>query len=442
MAETVSPSGVAHLHRYTSPPAELFLQNRQRFTEQLAPGSVALFFSNPRINDNADSHYPFTQDRNFYYLTGIDQEECILMLFPEAPKESWREVLFVRKTDAHIQVWEGYKYTQEQARAASGVSTIQYVESFEALFQSLVQRVENIYLDFNEHGRNSSYTYTEAHKFADGLARKFPGHTVKRAAPILSYLRMFKRPEEVEQMRKACGITEKAFRHVLQVMKPGRNEREIEAEVRYIFGLEGSRGPAYSPIVASGSNACILHYNVNGQQIQDGELVLMDFGAEYANYASDLTRTIPANGTFTERQLAVYNAVLRVQQAAIQKLKPSVDFQHYVEEAGEHMQEELLALGLLTAEEVKAAPKENPAYKKYFPHGLSHHIGLDTHDQGDFFITLEPGMVFTVEPGIYLPEEGIGIRLENDILVTEDGFDDLMANIPIEADEIQQLMAQ
>lgn len=426
--------------RYTPAPQSLFIKNRLKFREQMAPGSIAVFFSNYRVTVNADMHYRFEQDSNFYYLAGLDQEDCILFLFPEAPQPKDREVLFIKPTNEHIQVWEGWKYSVEEAREASGVETIKYLNSFESFMADALGRSQAVYLDFNEHSRNSHYTVSRAHDYARELRKKFPGHQFRRAYPILAKLRMKKEPEEIEVMRQACKITEIAFRKVLEVTQPGKWEYEIEGEIRKQFVANRGTKPAYEPIVATGANACVLHYNLSHSQLNAGELMLMDFGTEYANYSSDLSRTIPVNGRFTDRQRAVYEAVLRVQQNAIARLRPGTDFQEYKKAADQDMEQELLQLGLIAQKDIDEAPNDKPAFKKYFMHGLSHHIGLDTHDVGDFHITLEPGMVFTVEPGIYIPEENIGIRLENDVVVTNDEPDDLMADIPIQPDEIEALM--
>ncbi len=428
--------------RYNTPPADLFVRNRKKFMAKMAPGTMAVFFSNDQLPDNADSAYNFTQNSNFYYLAGIDQEKCVLVLAPDAPKDEWKEVLFVIPTNEHIQIWEGWKYSIEEAQQASGIESVRYLDGFESFWRSLIARFDGLYLDFNEHGRNALYYPSSSHQFAHRMREELPGHKVHRAAPILAELRMHKEPEEIEQMRTACEITRDAFIRVCKYCKPGIREYELEAEMIHEFTRRGATGFAYNPIVAAGKNACTLHYNQNESVIGDSELILMDFGAEYGNYSADLTRTIPSNGKFTQRQKDIYNAVLRVQQKAIERLKPGTDFQTYNKAAADDMQEELLQLGLLTQKEVDEAPADQPAYRKYFMHGLSHHIGLDTHDVGDFFITMAPGMAFTVEPGIYVPDEGIGIRLENDIVITNDGHDDLMGDIPIEVEAIEDLMSK
>lgn len=428
------------MFRYTPPPPELFIRNRANFSRRMQPGTLAVFFATQPINTNADGAYTFEQDSNFYYLSGIDQEDCLLLLCPEAPQENLREVLFVKPTSEHIQIWEGWKYSPEEAAAASGIRHIRYLHEFDSVLQALISTVDAVYLDINEHSRNSAHTLTPAHRFAERLHREHPAHGLRRAAPILAQLRMQKQPEEAEQIRHACAITGKAFQRVLAFAAPGLMEYEVEAEIRREFIRHGGRGPAYEPIVAGGANACVLHYTRNCQPLPEDQLLLMDFGTDYGNYSSDLTRTIPISGRFTARQRSVYEAVRRVQRAAIERLAPGLDFQDYNRRVAEDMEQELLHLGLISEEDIRNQDPARPAYKRYFPHGVSHHMGLDTHDVGSFHITLQPGMVFTVEPGIYIREEGIGIRLENDVLITEDGHEDLMAHIPIEPDEIEEAM--
>lgn len=401
---------------------------------------MALFFSNDLVLDNADSHYPFSQNSNTYYLSGIDQEKTVLLLFPDAPKKEWREVLYVLKTNAHIQVWEGWKYSLDEAREASGVQEVRFLDEFLSNYRGMLGYCDGVYLDFNEHDRNPLRTQTRAHDFAGEIRSDFPGHRILRAYPILRDLRMRKEPEEVEQLRTACDITGKAFRRVLGFVKPGVHEYEIEAEITHEFLRNRAGGHAYTPIIATGKNACVLHYIENKARCEDGQVILFDFGAEYGNYSADLSRSIPVSGRFTPRQRAVYDAVLSVFRQACGILRPGTTLDAYQEEVGHFMTEELIKLELITREEVEKQTKKKPAYKKYFMHGTSHHIGLDTHDVGDRYTEFQAGMIFTVEPGIYIPEENLGIRLENDILIGHDRNVDLMADIPIEADEIEALM--
>jgi Xaa-Pro aminopeptidase len=426
--------------RYTPAPASLFVRNRQQFMAQMQPGTAAFFHANTYLPHNADGAYKFTQNSNFYYLTGIDQEDCALFLFPDAPVERLREVLFVRKTSPHIQVWEGWKYSLEEATEASGIATVMYMDQLEDFFLRHLTLTAGLYMDFNEHERNRLYIETPSHTWAHRLQRQFPAHPILRATPLLYRQRMHKGPEEIAQLKEACRITELAFREVLSFVKPGVMEYEVEALITYVFLKNRATGHAYEPIIASGPSGCVLHYNINDKPCEDGHLLLMDFGAEYALYSADLSRTIPVNGRFTARQRAVYDAVYRVHQTAIQRLKPGTPMVDYVKAAETHMTEELLGLGLITSEEVRDQDPANPAFRKYFMHGLSHHLGLDTHDVNRWYEPFAPGMVFTVEPGIYIPEEGFGIRLENDIHITPNGPEDLMANIPLKAEDIEALM--
>lgn len=426
--------------KYTAPPASLFIKNRKKFAARMAPGHIGIFFSNELLVDNADSHYPFKQDSSMYYLSGIDQEECMLVIFPDAPRNEWKEILFIRKTSPTIQIWEGWKYSPEEATAASGISSIKYFEEFRSTLKWMVSQADGIYLDLNEHERNGLRAHTAAHQFAEDFRKEFPAHSIKRAAPILEDLRSVKEPEEIVQMREAIAITEKAFRRVMKFIKPGVWEHEIEAEIQHEFLRNRATGPAYGSIIASGRNACVLHYVQNNMQCADGDVILMDFGSEYGNYSSDLTRCLPVNGKFTPRQKDVYNAVLRVMKAATEMLKPGTIIEEYHKEVGKIMEAELLGLKLITKEDIAAQDPAWPAYKKYFMHGTSHYLGLDTHDVGSRYKPMKPGMVFTVEPGIYILEEKLGIRIENNILITENGNEDLMRTIPREVEEIEALM--
>jgi Xaa-Pro aminopeptidase len=427
--------------RYTPPPAELFIRNREKFIARMKPQHAAVIFANEILIANGDANYKFTQNSDFYYLTGIDQEDGILFLFPDAPREDQRQILFTRKTNEHIQVWEGWKYTKEEAQTASGIATIKYLEDFDNVFYHLVSHIEGFYLDFNEHDRNRKYMYTSAHAFAERLGYEFPAHKIERANPILSDLRQIKEPEEIAVLQKAIDIAEKGFRRILQFVKPGIYEYEIEAELIHEYIRNGGTGFAFDPIIASGKNTNTLHYNLNDQIIQDGDLVLIDCGCEYGLFHSDLTRVIPANGKFTPRQKEVYLAVLHVMNEAKKLLVPAdYTLDQYHEKIGFIMEEQLLKLGLLTPADIDNQDPEWPAYKKYFMHGTSHHLGLDTHDLGGRYTPLRAGMVFTVEPGIYIPEEGFGIRLENNVLITENGVKDLTENIPLLPDDIESLM--
>ncbi len=418
----------------------LFVQNRQRFAAKLKPNSIAVLNANDVMPTSADGIRSFIQNTDFFYLSGIDQEESILLIFPDAHEEKHKEVLFIRETDEQIEIWEGPKYSKEEATAVSGIQTVYWTREFEKVFRALVIEAERIYLNSNEHLRADVTVESRDARLLKWCMQSYPLHKYERMAPIMHDLRAVKSPVEIELIKQACLITEKAFRRLLGFIRPGVWEFEIEAEIYHEFLANRSRGPAYVPIVASGPNACILHYVQNNRQCKDGELLIMDFGAEYANYASDLTRTVPVNGKFSRRQKEIYNAVLRIQKAAIQLLRPGNTFEEYHQEVGRIMESELIGLALLDAGEVKNQNKNAPLYKKYFMHNASHHLGLDVHDFGNKYRKFEEGMVFTCEPGIYIKEEAIGIRLENDILLSRNGPVDLMENIPIEADEIEDLM--
>lgn len=408
---------------------------------QMKPKSIAVFNSNDIYPVSADSTMPFEQHRDIFYLSGADQEETILVLFPEAMDKKHREVLFVRETNDHIAVWEGAKLTKEKATQVSGIETIYWLSDFDKVFFDVMTEADTIYFNTNEHYRQAVETQTREDRFIERCKREFPAHQWAKSNPILQQIRGVKEPEEIALMQQACDITEKGFRRILQFTKPGVWEYEMEAEYLHEFIRNRSKGFAYTPIIACGDNANVLHYIENNQQVQDGDLILMDVAAEYANYSSDMTRTIPANGKFTDRQKAVYNAVLRVKNEATKMLVPGTIWAEYHKEVGKIMTSELLGLGLLDKADVQNEDKNWPAYKKYFMHGTSHHIGLDTHDYGELKMPMKPNMVFTVEPGIYVPNEQMGIRLEDDVVIQETGEPfNLMKNIPIEVEEIEELM--
>ncbi|WP_088340058.1 aminopeptidase P family protein [Robiginitalea sediminis] len=429
--------------KYDPIPSDLFVRNRRKFAERMVPGSLAVFNSNDIYPIGADSTMPFQQAPDIFYLSGVDQEESILLLFPGATNPKHREVLFVRETNDHIAVWEGAKLTKEEAFAVSGIRTVYWLQDFDKVFFDLMTEAETIYFNTNEHYRQAVETETREARFIKKCKQEYPAHRVAKSNPILQEIRGVKEPEEIEQLRTACGITEKGFRRVLGFVKPGVWEYEIEAEYLHEFIRNRSKGFAYTPIIASGNNANVLHYIENNQQCQAGDLILMDVGAEYANYSSDMTRTIPVSGRFTDRQKQVYQAVLKVKNLATQMLVPGTLWAEYHKEVGKIMTSELLDLGLLDKADVQNEDPEWPAYKKYFMHGTSHHLGLDTHDYGALKTPMKPNMVFTVEPGIYIPAEGFGIRLEDDVVIQETGAPvNLMADIPIEAEEIETLMNQ
>lgn len=421
---------------------DLFIENRKRFASYLKPGSVAFFNSNDEMPRNGDGNFPFRQHSDLFYLSGIDQEQSILAICPDCPLPQYREVLFMRRTNEVIAVWEGHKYTKEEACETSGIKTVIWLDDMDAIFTILMNHSQNVYLNLNENDRFSSVVPYRELRFANDLKSRFPAHAYERSAPIMRELRAVKSKEELRLLQTAIDITESAFRRVLTFTKPGVTEYEIEAEIIHEFIRNRATGHAYSPIIASGKNACVLHYNDNNRECLNGDVILMDFGAEYANYAADLTRCIPVNGKFTPRQKDVYNAVLRVMKASIKMLVPGNTIERYHVEVGKVMEEELIGLGLINKSEVAQQDPAFPLYKKYFMHGTSHFLGLDVHDIGNKYAPMQAGMVFTCEPGIYIPDENLGIRIENDILITEKGQIDLMANIPIEANDIEDLMHQ
>lgn len=407
----------------------------------MKPKSIAVFNSNDIYPIGADSTMPFEQARDIFYLSGADQEETILLLFPDAMDKKHREILFVRETNEHIAVWEGAKLTKEQATAVSGIETVYWLTDFDKVFFDLMTEADTIYFNTNEHYRQAVETQTREDRFIQKCKQDFPAHQWAKSNTILQEIRGVKEPEEIALMQTACDITEKGFRRILGFVKPGVWEYEMEAEFLHEFVRNRSKGFAYTPIIASGANANVLHYVENNQQVKDGDMILMDLAAEYANYSSDLTRTIPTNGRFTDRQKAVYSAVLRVKDEATKMLVPGTLWAEYHKEVGKIMTSELLGLGLLDKADVQNEDPKWPAYKKYFMHGTSHHIGLDTHDYGALKTPMKANMVFTVEPGIYIPKEGMGIRLEDDVVIQEKGEPfNLMRNIPIEIEEIEELM--
>ena len=427
--------------KYQALNTALFEDNRKRFTDKMEANSLAIFHSNDEMPRNGDCFYVFRKHSDIFWLSGIDQEQSILLLYPDHPLESMRAVLFLRKTNEHIAIWEGHKYTKPEAEETSGISSIYWLEDFDNVYKSLMNRCSAVYLNTNENDRAITEVETRDRRFIKTLKEEYVGHDILRAAPVLRDLRAIKNQHEIEVMQEACNITDKAFRRVLGFVKPGVMEYQVEAEVIHEFISNRANGHAYTPIVASGANACCLHYVDNNDECKAGDLLLMDFGSEYGNYASDLTRTIPVSGKFTNRQKDVYNAVLRVMKKAEELLVVGKTLTQYHQEVGEYMSDQLVGLGLISEEEVKNQDPKWPAYKKYFMHGTSHHIGLDVHDVGDRLAPIQAGMVFTIEPGIYFPEEDMGIRIENDYLVTDNGLVDLMKNIPITVEEIEELMA-
>lgn len=428
--------------RYENIGKELFITNRKRLVKELKPNSLALFNSNDIMPTNADGTMPFRQNNDLFYLTGVDQEESVLVVCPDFPDPKFREVLFLREPNEMLEKWEGHKLTKAEAQELSGVSTVVWTSEFPKLFHHMMAmgNVETVYLNTNEHYRSDVVVETRDARFIEWCKAKYPLHQYARVAPIMSSLRRVKQPREIELIQKACDITEKGFRRVLKFVKPGVTEYEIEAEFIHEFIRHRSKGFAYTPIIASGESAIILHYIENSKACNAGELLLLDVAAEYANYASDLTRTIPVSGKFTKRQKDVYNAVLRIQREANSLLRPSTTYFEYHKEIEKIMESELLKLKLIDKADVKNQSQGNQAFRKYFYHGTGHMMGLDVHDVGNMHDKIQVGSVWTIEPGIYIKEEGFGIRLENNVVVKKDKNFDLMRNIPIEAEEIEDLM--
>ena len=427
--------------KYDKIKSELFIKNRKNFMKNMAGKSIAFFNSNDIYPISADSTLAFEQHRDIFYLSGVDQEESILVLCPNAVDEKHREILFLKETNEHIAVWEGAKLTKQQAFEASGVRTVYWLKDSDKIIAELVDQCDTIYYNHNEHYRAKVETETREERFNKWLKKTYPHKKSERSNPFLQRLRSVKDPIEIDLIQKACNITNKGFRRILNFVKPGVWEYEIEAEFIHEFLNNRSKRFAYTPIIASGKNANILHYNENNKKCKDGDLILLDVGAEYANYSSDMTRTIPVSGRFTHRQKDIYNAVLKVKNEATKMLVPGADWEQYHVEVGKLMTSELLTLGLLDKSDIQNETKEKPAYKKYFMHGTSHHMGLDTHDYGLLDEPMQANMVFTVEPGIYLPDEGFGIRLEDDVVIQESGDPkNLMKDIPIEIEEIEELM--
>ncbi|WP_316830698.1 Xaa-Pro aminopeptidase [Pedobacter aquatilis] len=419
---------------------DLFILNRNNFAKHLKKNSLAIFQANDEFPRSGDQSFIFKQNPDLFYLSGIDQEQTILLLYPDCPNPLYRQVLFLRQTNDYIKVWEGYKYTKEQAKAASGIESIYWLEDFDNILHSIIHYADHIYLNTNENDRYAHSVPYRDIRFIEQMRNKYPLHHYERSAPIMRELRAVKSDIEVDLTKKACGMTRDAFVRVLKFIKPGVKEYEIEAEIIHEFIRQGGTGHAYTPIIASGPNANILHYNDNNQTCNDGDVILFDFGAEYANYNADMSRSVPVNGKFTKRQKDVYNAVLHVMKAATKLLVSGTVWNTYHEEVGEIMTEQLIGLGLISAADVKNQNPAWPAYKKYFMHGTSHHLGIDVHDFANRYTPFAAGNILTVEPGIYIPEEGLGIRLENNILITSTGNIDLMADIPLEAAEIEDIM--
>ena len=426
--------------KYLPIDSQLFINNRALFSAKLAPNTIAIFNANDVMPTNADGTMPFRQNNDLFWLSGVDQEESVLVIFPNHPDESQREILFLKETNEHIAIWEGAKLTKEGALKTTGIKTVYWLEELDSILKELVEKADAVYLNKNIHSRAASEVETRDDRFRNKIVEEFSGKEIKEVAPIMHELRSIKSDFEIKLMQNACNITEKGVRRILPFIKPGVMEYEIEAELMHEFLRNRSNGFAYQPIIGSGVDSCVLHYIENNKACKDGDILLMDFGAEYANYASDLTRTVPVNGRFSERQKAVYNSVLHVMKEATNMLRSGTIIAEYHKEVGKMMESELITLGLLDKHDVQKQDPANPLFRQYFMHGTSHYLGLDVHDVGDFAAPMKEGMVFTCEPGIYILEEELGIRLENDVLVTADRPFDLMGNIPIEAEEIEELM--
>ena len=425
--------------KYNTLDYNLFIQNRNLFSRKLENNSIAIFNSNDVMPTNSDGNMPFKQNSDLFWLTGVDQEESVLII-TKHNNTVVEELLFLKETNEHIAIWEGAKLTKEKAFQNSGIKKVYWLSEMEEIIERKITDCKNLYLNKNIHSRSTSKVQTRDDRYREYIATKFPNKIIKEVAPIMHELRFIKSDIELELIQHACDITEKGLRRILPLIKPGIMEYEIEAELMHEFLSNRSAGFAYQPIIGAGIDSCVLHYIDNNKKCLDGDILLMDFGAEYANYASDLTRTVPVNGRFSSRQSDVYNAVLRVMKEATNMLRPGTDHKQMQQEVIKLMQEELINLGLFDMHDVKNQDPKHPLYKKYFMHGTSHSLGLDVHDVGDTSTPMKSGMVFTCEPGIYIQEEGLGIRLENDILVTDGNPHDLMRNIPVELDEIETLM--
>jgi Xaa-Pro aminopeptidase len=418
----------------------LYTKNRERFAKEMLPASIALFVSNDEMPSNGDALYSFRQNSDVLWLSGINQEDSMVILFPDHPDPRYKEVLVLVRPNELKEKWDGKRLRAEEARQMSGIQTIVWLDSLEGLLQPWIHAADNIYLDSNENDRKASLIQTRDYRYIEEIKRRYPLHNYKRAAKVMKLLRAVKTELEVEVIQQAIDITQHCFGRLLQFIKPGVNEYEIEAEIWHSFLSQRATGPAYGSIIASGDRARTLHYVSNNQECKDGELVLMDFGAEYGGYNADLTRTVPVNGKFTRRQKQVYNACLHLHQFAKSLLKPGIIINDYHRQVGEEANQVFLKIGLLTKSDLKNQGPENPAYWKYLYHGISHHLGMDVHDLGTRTEPIRAGMVLTVEPGIYIEEEKLGVRIENNVWITRSGNKDLMTKIPITAEEIESLM--
>jgi Xaa-Pro aminopeptidase len=419
---------------------EIFIKNRERFVGRMQKNSIAIFVSNDEVSSNGDAIYSFKQNSDLYWLTGIEQEDSMVILFPDNPDSKYREVLVLVRPNELKEKWDGKRLRVHEAQGISGIKTIVWLDSIDGLLQPWIHLADNIYLDSNENDRKANLLRTREYRFIDEMKSRYPLHNYLRAARVMKDLRGIKTALEVEVMQKAIDITENTFRRLLKFIKPGVMEYEIEAEIFHSFLSQRATGQAYGSIIAGGDRARTLHYVSNNAECKDGELILMDFGAEYGGYCADLTRTVPVNGKFTRRQKTVYNACLHLHDYAKSILKPGISIVDYTEKVGEEATQQFLKIGLLKKTDVKNEDPENRAYRKYLYHGISHHLGVDVHDLGTRTESIKPGMVFTVEPGIYIEEEQMGVRIENNLWITKNGHKDLMKNIPITVEEIEALM--
>ncbi len=418
----------------------IFIQNRKRFTERMEEKSIAIFNSNDELPINGDALYPFKQNADLFWLTGIEQEDTMLIIFPSNPDEKYREVLVLVRPNELKEKWNGHRLRREEAQAISGIKTVVWLDALEAMLQPWIHLADTIYLNTNENDRKSNYVQVRDYRYARQMCKLYPLHNYKRSAKILKDLRAIKTPLEIEVIQKSMDITDNTFRKVLKFIKPGVMEYQIEAEIWHSFLSQGATGAAYGSIIASGDRARTLHYVSNNQECKDGELILMDFGAEYGNYCADLTRTVPVNGKFTPRQKEVYNACLHLHNYAAGILKPGISIVDYTERVGDEATIIFQKIGLLKPSDIENEDPDNRAYRKYLYHGISHHLGIDVHDLGTRTEPVKAGMLFTIEPGIYIEEEKMGIRIESNYWITEDGNIDLMKNIPITVEEIEALM--
>lgn len=418
----------------------IFVKNRQRFVKEMLPGAIAIFVSNDEIPSNGDALFTFKQNSDLFWLSGITQEDSMVILFPDHPDPKYREVLVLVRPNELKEKWDGKRLRLEEAKKMSGIDTIVWLDSLEAPLQTWIHLADNIYLDSNENDRKASLLQTREYRFIEEMRRRYPLHQYHRAAKIMKSLRALKTPLEVEVLQQAIDITNSTFRRLLSFIKPGVFEYEVEAEIFHSFLSQRATGVAYNSIIASGDRARTLHYVSNSEECKDGELLLMDFGAEYGGYCADLTRTVPVNGKFTKRQKEVYNACLHLHNYAKGLLKPGITINDYHKKVGEEANQQFLKIGLLSKSDLKNQTPENPAYFKYMYHGISHHLGIDVHDLGTRTEPLKPGMLLTVEPGIYIEEEQLGVRIENNVWITRNGNKDLMVDIPLKVEEIEALM--